>query len=320
MGKLETLSRNFYKPRWWLESAIPFGRAVVDREISKLTYSPNELPISVMKEDWDTLVILDACRYDLFEKANILPGELSYRISPASATPEFLAHNFENEKYDDTVYVTANPMYVAEGFENSFHRTVDVWQDSWDHDEHTVRPEDMKEATIAAHEEYPNKRIISHFNQPHYPFIGEKGKQIGQHAGSEHTYRKATGQKAEREHPTIWTLLEQGKVSRHLAWEAYQENLELALPHVEEILKKLNGKSVVTSDHGNLFGERPFRFAGPVYGHPVGFRCKHLCKVPWLEHESGERRRIQSQSSKDVSGIDSSAISERLSDLGYINK
>lgn len=320
MEELEALSRNFYKPRWWIRSAIPYGRSVADREISKIAYSPNESPVSVMEEDWDNLIILDACRYDLFEKENILPGKLSHRISPASATPEFLAHNFNNKSYDDTVYVTANPMYVTEGLENSFHETVDVWRDSWDHDEHTVQPEDMSEATIAARKEYPGKRIISHFNQPHYPFIGEKGRQIGQHAGSEYTYRKATGQDAEREHSTVWTLLKEGKVSRYLAWEAYRENLELALPHVEKILKELNGKLVVTSDHGNLFGERPFRFAAPVYGHPVGFRCEHLCKVPWLEYESGERPRIQSGSSKGISDLDSSIVSGRLSDLGYVDK
>ena len=34
-----------------------------------------------MKEDWDNLVILDACRYDMFKKLNTINGKLEYKIS-----------------------------------------------------------------------------------------------------------------------------------------------------------------------------------------------------------------------------------------------
>lgn len=36
---------------------------------------------AVMDEDWDNLLILDACRFDMFENRNILPGQLDYIYS-----------------------------------------------------------------------------------------------------------------------------------------------------------------------------------------------------------------------------------------------
>lgn len=36
---------------------------------------------NVMERDWDTLVILDACRHDYFTAQNELPGELTSTVS-----------------------------------------------------------------------------------------------------------------------------------------------------------------------------------------------------------------------------------------------
>jgi hypothetical protein len=38
--------------------------------------------INVFDEDWDTLVVLNACRYDMFESTSRLDGSLSSYISP----------------------------------------------------------------------------------------------------------------------------------------------------------------------------------------------------------------------------------------------
>jgi hypothetical protein len=42
-----------------------------------------------MQEDWDNLIILDACRYGAFERNNTIPGALEYRFSRGSMTGEF---------------------------------------------------------------------------------------------------------------------------------------------------------------------------------------------------------------------------------------
>lgn len=64
-----------------------------------------------MIEDWDNLVLLDACRYDQFERLNTISGVLENRISQGSSTFEFLTENIAGKKSHDTVYVTSNPIY-----------------------------------------------------------------------------------------------------------------------------------------------------------------------------------------------------------------
>jgi len=62
----------------------------------------------VMKKDWDNLIILDACRYDLFVEVSGLKPD--YIISRGSCTAEFLRENFQGNKFMDTIYITANPI------------------------------------------------------------------------------------------------------------------------------------------------------------------------------------------------------------------
>ena len=68
--------------------------------------------VEVVEEDWDYLIILDACRYDLLreayeEKDWLQEGELSKKTSRGSTSIEWLNRNF-TDYYDDIVYVSAN--------------------------------------------------------------------------------------------------------------------------------------------------------------------------------------------------------------------
>ncbi len=53
----------------------------------------------------------------------------------------------------------------------------------------------------------------------------------------------------------IWARLRQGDVSDQRVWEAYRENLNLLFTHLRELLDTVDGKTVVTSDHGNLVAD-----------------------------------------------------------------
>jgi hypothetical protein len=273
-----------------------------------------------MDEDWDNVVILDGCRYDLFRETNTIEGELDSRIAPVSATPEFLTENFQDRQFHKIVYVTGNPMYRTRGLHDVFYRVIDVWKDRWDDELKTVRPEAMAEATKQAHKRYPNKRIISHFMQPHYPFIGDLSAEIGQHSGFEYTYRRVTGKEASRDNPTVWERLKYDDLSQGLVWDAYRENLEIALPYVQELVDILDGKTVITSDHGNMLGERPFPLASRIYGHPKKVRCKQLCQVPWLICEYDTRKKIKGSDQGMSTELEKSEIvTDRLADLGYVD-
>lgn len=287
--------------------------------LSQLYYNPSDDPFYIMNEDWDNLILLDACRYDLFEEVNKVEGDLEHRISLASATPEFLTENFVGETYHDTVYVTANPMYRTQDLDGVFYDVIDVWRDNWDSERNTVSPEAMAAATTEAQASYPNKRILAHFMQPHYPFIGSIAAEIGDHAGSEKTYREVTGEEGGRDNPTVWELLENNKVSKEIVWEAYKENLELALVEVQHVLAELDGKSVITSDHGNLLGERLYPFGSKVYGHPPEVRHEGLCKVPWLTPPFESRREIVAENPRQSKQQPAADVSDRLADLGYVD-
>ena len=104
--------------------------------------------IDVLEEDWDNLIVLDACRYDSFKKFNSFPGSLEKKFSKATSTPQWLARNF-TDYYDDIVFVAGNP-YVShlagEGFfdaEEHFHHVDHVWDHSWDSDKGTVTPDQI---------------------------------------------------------------------------------------------------------------------------------------------------------------------------------
>ena len=81
MGKLNKFLRNGHKPNWWKDTALPY----IKRSILSFYYKRND-GTHIMDEDWDNLIILDACRYDLFEEVNTIDGTLESRISLGSAS------------------------------------------------------------------------------------------------------------------------------------------------------------------------------------------------------------------------------------------
>lgn len=277
----------------------------------------------IMQEDWDNLIILDACRYDMFEKLNDIEGTLEHRLSRGSCTNEFLWENFKGRKFNDTVYVTANPL-VDYHVPKSFAKIVSVWKDSWYEEYDTVLPQTMVEYTIKTIEMYPQKRLIIHFMQPHYPFIGKRSrKNIGAHDGIFSRNLTLGYEKIEHDTQLVWNLLKENKLDKNTVWGAYEENLKIALRYTKRLIENLSGKTAITSDHGNLFGEWIFPFPMREYGHPYGIYVKNLIKVPWLVIEDGSRRKIEK--SKETQYEDSSDyleednIKEKLRALGYVD-
>ena len=267
----------------------------------------NRSGLDILSEEWDNLVILDACRYDMFAEQSELPGRLESRISKGSSTTEFLKANFAGEDLLDTVYVTANPQYHnnRNRIGAEFHSVENVWlNDGWDTESGTVLPETVTEAAMKAYEEYPKKKLVIHYIQPHFPFINS---QIGKNS-LEH----------DKGELNIWEKLLSGELSYPpgCIWKAYKENLSTALPHVETLLQELNGRTVVTSDHGNMINERASPFPINEWGHPRGIYVEPLVKVPWLVREAGEQRTIVKENSA-FKEDELEATEERLEQLGY---
>lgn len=291
------------------KSAIRFVPVEVNNYAFQLQHGSGTY---VMDEDWDNLLILDACRYDMFAAQIGLNGMLESRISLGSSSEEFLERNFDSRTCHDTVYVNANPYIPRLGLDKgTFHAVVDCLKD-WDQDLETVRPETVADAARMAHESFPNKRLVAHFMQPHHPFIGETGRDL---MGS----GLSIDSDGERD-PVIWDHLESGSadVSLETVWTAYEENLNIVLSEVESLLDDLEGKTVITADHGNLLGER----LSPIpsrrkYGHPYGVHTPELVRVPWFVCDGSERRDIRSDPPVESERASESEVEKRLEALGY---
>ena len=270
------------------------------------------------ERDWDNCLILDACRYDMFESSPSFETEHTSRIdSLASGSTEFIARHFAGRNLYDTVYVTSNP-HINKFESPIFHDVYDIYQTGWDDDLQTVPPEAMIDAARDAARKYPDKRLLIHFMQPHYPFIGDIGQQLNQKGL---TNELVDGSAKGREQYAIWTQLDFGfaSVSNSDVWEAYRENLEVVADDALPLMNELEGKSVITADHGNLLGERLRPFPVRAYGHPNFVRSPVLTTVPWYAPPCDSRKEVTSDSpiseSKDT--IDKDVVDERLSALGY---
>ena len=139
---------------------------------------------NIFGEDWNTLIILDACRYDFFEKVyrDYIDGKIEKRISPASHTVEWLAKSFPH-KYDVT-YISANPFINSYNIPlkklsrtktswkatDHFLKVIDVWQFGWDESLDTVQP---KTVNAAYFENRNNAKTIVHYAQPHMPYLSK---------------------------------------------------------------------------------------------------------------------------------------------------
>lgn len=285
------------------------------RRVNQRFYSVfgNPGDMDVMDEDWDTLVILDACRYDIFAECIDHDGTLSAKLSPGTESWEFMQRSFVGRQLHDTVYVTTNP-YAQRLPDGTFHAVINLLDEDWDEKLGTVPPEVAATRGIKAHERYPDKRIIVHFMQPHFPFLGPTGRKF-EHQGVAPSEDDVGA--TDRPNPWRW-LIASGDITPETVIEAYHENLELTWPKVERLCTAVTGKVVVTSDHGNLLGERTFPIPVATYGHPRSIYRRELLEVPWLELEAKQRRQIRADPPEEIEQQDEDTVAARLRDLGYV--
>lgn len=277
---------------------------VCNQEIHKRFVDPGGCDF--VDEDWDTMLILDGCRFDLFKEECGLEGELESRRSRASYSGGFISENFIGRDLHDTVYITANP-YTENIPEGTFYYVNNLLDTAWNDELGTVHPNDIEDATRDALHRFPNKRVIAHFMQPHYPFIGEQGKKANTGGIKNIGFGR-----------TIWQKLQYGltQLSEQEVWELYAENLQVALDSVDRLLSEEIGKTVITSDHGNLVGDRLSPIPVRGYGHPPNIYVDDLLTVPWFVVDR-DRRTIKPDAPITSDRIQEETTEDRLEALGY---
>lgn len=259
----------------------------------------NPRGVDVFGQDWDNLVILDACRYDEFARRSDLPGTLESRISRGSTSSEFVRGNFAGKQLYNVAYVSANRWYMTleEEIDSEIYAFELVERDAAN--KRTSRPETVSAAAREAVETYPNKRLIVHYMQPHEPYLGPSGPKLAAVSPHKRTVGRSSITHAE-----------------HL--QAYRENLDLVLSAVESVLPDLPGKTVVTADHGELLGGKQKPIPVRTYDHPGGVYVEELVRVPWHVYESGERKTIVADEPiVATEAYEIEELKESLRDLGY---
>jgi len=252
--------------------------------------------VAVMEEDWDNLILLDSYRSDSFENHSSLNGDFSTKVSKGAWSLEFIVNNFQGEQFHDTVVVTSNPYYqrYSKLDQNTFHSIIYTPKtqgiESFD---------ELTEKAIEAYQEFPDKRLIVHYMKPHAPHVGETSKEFKDKFGDAF--------------PGMFMLYRSGVISKQELKKSYVETIGVIEPRVRNLLDVLDGKSIVSSDHGENLGERHYGFTQVGHGNPT----TECYRVPWLEIECTERREVTETQPRGFDPADKKAIEESLSDLGY---
>lgn len=283
----------------------------------------------IKERKWDYLIILDACRYDYFEriyKDFLKKGNLQKVISPGSCTEEWLKKTFQNENYEDLVYVSSMPHINSKGIDvydfksDCFKDVLDVWDFGWNKELETVPPQEVNNGTMRALEKYPHSRMVIHYAQPHGPYLHLKTKEKNKtnhstepkpilkwlHAPSsnrivksvKHQLKKGIGRRIIREigQETVWGLREVlGEEPSSLVYQTVKkfgkEKLrEAYLKNLEEALKSVS--ELIPNLEGNIVltadhGESLGENGS--YGHGLNLSAPELREVPWFEISIDEK-------------------------------
>ena len=264
---------------------------------------------NIYDRKWDVLVVLDACRFDLFRE--FAPRHDVYdrfdTVEPiyscSSATQEWLEKTFidgPRTQTKQTHYVTCTG-FSTNIPEGAVHQIDEVWRYGVDPEYRVTRPEAVTDAAIDAARTTDAKRLVVHYVQPHAPFLHCVGKYGSRGDGGEGGTQN------------VWLGLSDGRFDREEVWEDYGQNLLRVLDEVETLIDNVDGKVVITSDHGNAMGEFGF------HGHPIYIPHPVVKRVPWAEARGADSGEYEVQGVEAIStGLNEQTLHENLSALGYV--
>ena len=298
--------------------------------------------VKILEEEWDYLIVLDACRYDYFEQMYrefFNAGVLLKKISLGSGTSDWLRNNFNH--WSETVYITGNPMICSTRSVNRFNakrhflRVYDIWHTHWNEKLHTVEPNILTEQAIEITKKHPGKRVIVHYMQPHEPYLTcQSTEQFDSAKKLFNRFKRVYNGVfllmtclqiydpvsrwrffklllIKPPHQMYWVLKEGGSEALR---KYYEENLRCVLAAVKKLVEQLDGRIVVTADHGEMLGEKG------LYAHWSDSQEPILREVPWLVID--KRRKARTEVSTESEQIETTEVTkeevaEKLRALGY---
>lgn len=258
--------------------------------------------------DWDILILLDACRYDLFEEfalnhsiANKFES-VDSRYSPASTSIEWMNKVYKKAPQsilEDIHLVSGNGFEPQELDLDKFGAVSPVWE-AHDSELKTIPPDRVTDAAIHAGRNTNCSRLIVHYMQPHAPFSHCLGK-----------YNSVNEKPGQGRSQNVWEGLRTGQFDHENVWQDYGENLRTALDEVERLVTNISGSTVISADHGNAIGQ------WGVYGHPGHAPIPSLKRVPWVRLEASDNETVFPENPV-TTGVSDTDVEDHLRDLGYV--
>jgi hypothetical protein len=269
---------------------------------------------SLLNEDWDLLIVLDACRWDIMSDVSDEYDWLSpvptrsyasssqdwlqktFFAGPKSTTKrlratlsllrepyqnDVLAETLESRDTSDIAYISGNPQSTMLD-KLSFAYIKETWRYDLPHNKKTRALTDI---TIKYRRENPSIRTIVHYMKPHEPF------------------------KKESSNGTAWQRLQWGEYPLQELKQDYRQNLKDVLDEVEILLENTDANRVlITADHGNSYGEWGF------YGHRPYLPLDGMRRIP-VASTSAEDKETHNPSELEFE--DEVEAKNKLRDLGY---
>lgn len=306
-GLLNLLREGFY---FSIESLHRFNEKFKNKTKKKAT--------NFYDKNWDVLIILDACRYDLikevYEKEDYdFMMDLDYIYSVGSQSKEWMKNTFSEEyskEMKNTAYITGN-MFSDEVLNSEDFRLLDeVWEYSWSKDYKVTLPNPITKKGIKINRNNDFDRLILHYMQPHEPFIPDMMGGDIKSDSITNVDDKVNMLEVKTETKKVWHQYRDNEISKEKLWKAYKNNLKYVLDNIESLLNNLEAEEVyITADHGNALGEQF------IYGHPDKVYIEPLRKVPWIKVKSKDNKTITNTSIKTKK--ENLTVNERLEKLGY---
>lgn len=266
---------------------------------------------NIYEQEWDALLVLDACRVDILEE---LSSEYDFLndtqsiYSVGSSSPEWMEKTFTEEystEIAETSYVCGNGHSFLIDDKN-FKILDEVWKYAWP-DGGTIEPESIVDRAVDIGRSSEQERLLVHFMQPHRPFRVEVHPDEAEIPANSNLHDADDGVR------NLYDRLRDKELTKTEVREAYVDTTRWVLDHVEVLLNNLDAeKVVITADHSELFGE------WGIYNHPKGLPVPPLKRVPWVETSATDQGTLSpSLESEDVEH-EEKVVREQLKDLGYL--
>jgi hypothetical protein len=252
---------------------------------------------------------------------------------------QFVVNNFQDKKFFDTIIVTSNSHYNKDldNPDQKFYFIEDFYSVDADPklenlvENRKIVTIDQINRTIELCNEYPNKRIITHIMPPHVAYFSQEAidlrKQIFQEYDIAFYFeqRDEYNKRKESKDYDWWEYAVDlhhacrlGLVSDETIRRLYKKDLEWILEQIKPLNEELDGKTVITGDHGELLGERLPPLFLKHYTHPPDTYSNIIREVPWFILPYENRRKITSESPVKTQDISEDEIKDNLESLGYI--